>query len=161
MMQRISTFQKQVNERNEVNESMLEETFTAIYWLAKEEIPNQKLISLLDLLENLGVSKMKYFQHRSRPSLREMFITLGDSIREIILQKMKQAKSFGLLADEATDIAVLEQLIILIKYVDPQEGVAKTEFLATKSLNTPSGANAEVITGQILEVWEECDLTLW
>ena len=158
MMQRISTFQKQVNERNEVNESMLEKTFTAIYWLAKEEIPNQKLTSLLDLLENLGVSEMKYFQHRSRPSLREMFITLGDSIREIILQKIKQAKSFGFLADEATDVAVLEQLIIFIKYVDPQEGVAKTEFLATKSLDSPSGPNAEVITGQILEVLKECDL---
>lgn len=84
-----------------------------------------------------------------------MFITLGDSIREIILQKIKQAKSFGLLADEATDVAVLEQLIIIFHQI---EGVAKTEFLATKSLNNPSGANAEVITGQILEVLEECDL---
>ena len=155
MMQWISTFQKQVNERNEVNKRMLKKTFTAVYWLAKEEIPNQKLTSLLDLL---GVSEMKYFQHRSRPSLREMFITLGDSIREIILQKVKQAKSFGFLADEATDVAVLEQLIMFIKYVDPQEGVAKTKFLATKSLDSPSGANAEVITGQILEVLKERDV---
>ena len=34
MMQRVSTFQKQVNEKYEVNEKMLEKTFTAIYWLA-------------------------------------------------------------------------------------------------------------------------------
>ena len=46
MLQLISTFQNQVNEKNEMNESMLEKTFTAIYWLTKEEIPNQKLISL-------------------------------------------------------------------------------------------------------------------
>ena len=46
MMQRVSTFQKQVNEKHEVNENMLEKTFTAIYWLAKEEISNQKLIPL-------------------------------------------------------------------------------------------------------------------
>ena len=65
MMQRVSTFQKQVNEKREVNEKMLEKTFTAIYWLAKEEISNQKLIPLLELLKNLGVSELKYFQHRS------------------------------------------------------------------------------------------------
>lgn len=46
MMQRVSTFQKQVNEKHEVNENVLEKTFTAIYWLAKEEILNQKLIPL-------------------------------------------------------------------------------------------------------------------
>ena len=49
-----TTFQKQVNKKHEVNENMLENTFTAIYWLAKEEISNQKLIPLLKLLENLG-----------------------------------------------------------------------------------------------------------
>lgn len=83
MMQRVSTFQKQVNEKHELNEKMLEKTFTTIYWLAKEEISNQKLIPLLKLLENVGVSELKYFQHRSGPSVREMFITLGKSIQEI------------------------------------------------------------------------------
>ncbi|KAK3703202.1 hypothetical protein QZH41_004969 [Actinostola sp. cb2023] len=158
MMQRISTFQKQVNEKNEVNESILEKTFTAIYWLAKEEIANQKLISLLDLLENLGVSELKYFQHRSRPSLREMFVTLGETIKEIILQRLKQVKSFGILADEAADVAVLEQLIIFVKYVDPEEGEAKTEFLASKCVDSPMGANAEVITEKILDALKECNL---
>lgn len=156
MLQRISTFQKQVNEKNEVNESMLEKTFTAIYWLAKE-IPNQKLISLLDLLENLGVSELKYFEHRSRPSLREMFITLGETIKEIIFQRIKQANSFGILADETADVAVLEQLIVFIKYVDSEAGEARTEFLASKCLDSPSGANAEVITEQLLNVLKECD----
>ena len=62
----VSTFQKQVNEKHEVNEKMLETTFTAIYCLAKEEISNRKLIPLLELLENLGVSELKYFPHRFR-----------------------------------------------------------------------------------------------
>ena len=52
-----------------MNESMLEETFTAIYLLAKEEIPNQKLISLFSLLKTLGASELKYLQHRSKPSV--------------------------------------------------------------------------------------------
>ena len=106
MRQRVSTFQKQVNEKHEVNENMLEKTFAAIYWLAKEEISNQKLIPLLELLENLGVSELKYFQHRSRPSVREMFITLRESIQEIILERIRRAKSFGILADDASGVAV-------------------------------------------------------
>ena len=100
MMQRVSTFQKQVIEKHEVNENMLEKTFTAIYWLAKEEISNQKLIPLLELLENLGVSELTYFQHRSRPTVREMFITLGESIQEIILERIRRAKSLGILASD-------------------------------------------------------------
>ena len=51
MMQRVSTFQKQVNEKHEVNENVLEKTFTAIYWLAKR-ISNQKLIPLLKAHSN-------------------------------------------------------------------------------------------------------------
>ena len=158
MMQRVSTFQKQVNEKHEVNENMLEKTFTAIYWLAKEEISNQKLIPLLELLEFLGVSELKYFQHRSRPSVQEMFITLGESIQEIILGRIRRAKSFAILADEAADVAVLQQLIIFPKYVNPDTGVAKTEFLATKCIDDPRGANAEVITDHILDTLKECDL---
>ena len=122
MLQRISTFQK-VNEKNEVSESMLEKTFTAIYWLTKDKIPNQMLIFLLNLLENLGVSELKYFQQRSRPSVREMFITLGESILGIILRRIRRAKSCRILTDEAADVAVLQQLINFMKYVNPEVGV--------------------------------------
>ena len=139
---------------------MVEKTFTAIYWLAKEEISNQKLIPLLELLENLGVSELRYFQYRSRPSVREMFITLGESIQEIILERIRRAKSFGILADEAADVAVLQQLIIFLKDVNPDMGVAKTEFLATKCIDDPRGANAEVITDHILDTLKECHLEL-
>lgn len=102
---------------------MLEETFTAIYWLAKEEIPNQKLISLFSLLENLGAIELKYFQHRSK-SVCKMFITLGESVQEIMLERIRRAKSLGIFADEAADVAVLEQLINFIKYINREIGEA-------------------------------------
>ena len=97
----------------------------AIYWLAKEETLNQQLIPHSEQLENLGVSELKYFQHRSRPSVRQTFITLGESIQEIILEKIRWAKSFGILADEAADVVVLPQLIIFLRYVSPDTGVTK------------------------------------
>lgn len=109
-----------------MNESMLEKTFTAIYWLAKEEIPNQKLISLFSLLENLGASELKYSQHRYKPSVCKMFITLGESVREIMLERIRRVKSLGILADEAADVAVLLQLINFIKYVNPEIVEAET-----------------------------------
>ena len=85
-----------------------------------------------------------------------MFITLGESIQEIILERTRRANSFGILADEAADMAVLKQLIILLKYVSP--GMAKTEFLATKRIDDLCGANAEVITDHILDTLKECNL---
>ena len=87
-----------------------------------------------------------------------MFITLGESIQEIILEGIRRAKSLGILADEAANVAVLQQLIIFLKYVNPDIGVAKTEFLATKCIDDPRGANAEVITNHILDTLKECDL---
>ena len=87
-----------------------------------------------------------------------MFITLGESIQEIILERIRRAKSLGILADEAANVAVFQQLIIFLKYVNPDMGVAKTEFLATKCIDDPRGANAEVITNHILDTLKECDL---
>ena len=36
--------------------------------------------------------------------------------------------------------------------------MAKTEFLATKCIGDPHGANAEVITDHMLDTLKECDL---
>ena len=115
---------------------MLEKTFTAIYWLAKEEIPNQKLISLFSLLENLGASELKYSQHRSKPSVCKMFITLGESVQEIMLERIRRVKSLGILADEAADVAVLLQLINFIKYINPEIGETET-ILANQVYRCP------------------------
>ena len=68
-----------------------------------------------------------------------MIITLGESIQEIILGRIRRAKSFGILADEAADVAVLQQFIIFLKYVNPDTGVAKTEFLPAFRLRVRPG----------------------
>ena len=74
MLQRISVFHKDTEERKLTENIVLEEVFYSIYYyLIKEEISNEKLLSLLDLMELLGVDNLKYFQTRSRSTLREMF----------------------------------------------------------------------------------------
>jgi len=58
-----------------------------------------------------------------------MFNILGESIQEIILRKVTRAKSFGILADEAANVAVLQQLIVFLTYVNPEIGKDETGFL--------------------------------
>lgn len=53
-----------------------------------------------------------------------MFITLGESVQEIMLERIRRAKSLGIFADEAADVAVLEQLINFIKYINREIGEA-------------------------------------
>ena len=71
MMNRVSVFQKKLDERQKVNDSVLFKVFYSIYWLAKEGIANKKAAGLLTLLEKLGVNDLKYFDHRSPASVRE------------------------------------------------------------------------------------------
>ena len=107
---------------------MLEKSFTAVYWIAKEEITNVKLVSLLQLLENLGVSELKYLSERSRPAVREMFLIISEVLKEHHLEKMKQVNTFGFLADETSDVFVLEQLIMFVTFNDYELGEPRMVF---------------------------------
>ena len=118
MLQRVSFFQTEYDEKRDLNDVMLEKAFTAVYWIAKEEIADVKLVSLLQLLESLGVSELKYLTQRSRPAVREMFLIISEVLKEDYLEKIKRVDSFGLLADETSDVSVLEQLIMFVKFVD-------------------------------------------
>ena len=73
---------------------------------------------------------MKYFQiifsqlllknakYTSKTIQNELTIICGDLIRNKILERVRQACYFSVLADEATDISNDEQLSISIHYLD-------------------------------------------
>ena len=151
MLQRVSSFQKEYEEKWNMNDVMLEKTsVTAVYWIAKEEIANVKLVSLLQLLENLGVSELKYLSQRSCPAVRETFLIIGEVLKEHYLEQIRQVDSFGLLADETSDLSVLEQLIMFVKFVDYELGEPITVFLSAECITDPNGPNAELLTDSIL-----------
>ncbi|XP_006818180.1 zinc finger protein 862-like, partial [Saccoglossus kowalevskii] len=114
---------------------------------------------LIELLEASGVDELKYFEHRSRRSVREILITIEETIRELILDRLQNVNAFGLLADESTDVAVMEQMIIFVKYFG-ELCEAKTDFLAMTTIFKSDGANAEVLTNKIVHVLEECSLLI-
>ena len=52
-------------------------------------------------------------------------LTLGQVIPDQLLEKVRRSRFFGLLCDDVTDIAVLQQFIAFIQFVDPQSGEDK------------------------------------
>jgi len=72
---------------------------------------------------------MRFFQHRSAGSVREMFLLLGKVVRDTVTTLFSDVRSFGLLCDEANDIANKEQLITFIKFVNPTTGNQTLNFL--------------------------------
>ena len=164
-LQRGSTFEKELNERRSHQEEIVTKAFSCIYWVEKEEVSNEKFASLLSLIENLGLNKPKLFEHRSRPSVRDMFLLLGNVIKDSVLDKVREGSVFGLLADEATDISVKAQLLMFVKYLDTEtetvHGVAKTDFLGVENLlegEGAEGANADVIFNCLVNQMQKCGL---
>jgi hypothetical protein len=62
-------------------------------------------------------------------SIREMMITIGDVIQEdLVLQKLRDAKTFGMMIDDVTDITNTEQCVCFVQYVS-KDGMPKVQFL--------------------------------
>ena len=105
-----------------------------MFWLAKEEVANKKLVSLPKLLEQVGVEDMRFFQHRSQGSIRKMFLLLGETVKAQMIRKVSERSSYGLLSDEVCDVSNKEQLVTFIKYVDRETCKANTSFLDVSNL---------------------------
>ena len=154
IMNRVSVFQKELDERQKVNDDILYKVFNSIYWLAKEGIANRKAAGLFTLLEKLGVSDLKYFDHRSPASVREMFSTLGCALKEKVVKRAKTAGCFGLLVDDVSDISVMEQMITFIQFYDEDSSEVTVEFLSVDNLlekndSTNATAMFETITSNL------------
>lgn len=158
LTRRSSSFHKQVKQREQSREDVYHNVFLTLYWLAKEELPKKKFISLLDLTERLGQVDMKFFQRRSGGAVREMFL-LGKMVKAGVVEKMKQANTFGLLTDEVCDITNIAQLVTFIKFVDVNFNQATTQFIATDDLlKDSSSVNATTNKNTVMKQLHECGL---
>ena len=124
-------------------------------------MPSSKINSLLTLIENMGVSEIKYFETRSEPTLRKMLILIAQTIVDDLVIKIKQSDVFGLLTDEVTDISNICQLVSFIKYFEEEKGKADTVFIDCSDLlnfspKASPGANA--IVSCLAEKFKELNL---
>ena len=91
--------------------------------------------------------------YTSKTIQNEMIEICGDIIRNKILEKVRQARIFSVIADEATDTANVEQLSISVRFVD--NGTPCEKFLAFhKCISGVTGeALADAILAQLVE-WQ-------
>ena len=128
----------------------------------KEFIGNRKLIPLISFMEKvLGISQLKHFSHRSQGSVREIYLTLGDTVKQTLLKKARKAKRFGLLMDEVTDITVSSQLISFIQFWDQENSSVTTMFLSSQNvLEDFASCNSEAITELVKKDLAACNLDI-
>ena len=61
-----------------------------------------------------------------------VFLLLGNAIKDSVLDKAREGSVFGLLANKVTGLPVKAQLLMFVKYVDTESGVANMYFLELK-----------------------------
>ncbi|XP_062583557.1 zinc finger protein 862-like isoform X2 [Saccostrea cucullata] len=150
-VQRISPFEKEIADKKQFANEVYENAFQCLYWIAKEELPNRKFVSLINLMKSLGLEKMKHFNHQGAGSIREMMITIGDVLCEDVLVELRRANTFGIMVDDVTDISNKEQCVCFAQYVD-SNGFPKVQFLFVENaLKNSDSVNAETIVNIIYE----------
>lgn len=156
-LQRVSPFHKEVQQQETMKNEVLVKVFSSLYWLAKEEIANKKATQLIELLERLGLEEMRHFKHRSRASIREIFLFLGKAVKNRVITDAASSDAFGCLADEVTDISVLQQFVVFVKYVN-SSGKPQTDFLHTQHMT--NGATGEKLAKCLKNIVQECQMEL-
>ena len=144
-------------ERETVKNDVIVKVFSTLYWLAKEEIANKKATSLLGLLERLELEETRHLQHRSRGSIREVFLFLGKAVKNIVIAAAACSDTFGCLADEVTDISVLQHFVIFVKYVN-SSGKPQTNFLHTEHMT--DAATGQELAKCLKKIVQQCQMKL-
>ena len=152
VMNKVLVFQKNIDESENVSHNVLWSAFYCQYWLAMHCIANSKLNSLIELLEHLGLDKMKYFQHHSAGSHQEILHVIGEVIQSQVTQRAQRAGCFSVLCDDSSDSANLEQMISFIQFVDVDTNMVQTKFLFIANILEKSDSpDAETICSVLLE----------
>ena len=105
-----------------------------------------KLHALPELFDVIGNNEIRHFTCRSRETIRDMFLVIGQVMLERILKKLTEVRYVGLLCDNVTDIAVMEQFITFIQFVDPETASLETKFLFVENaFEKSNSADAETL----------------
>lgn len=135
--------------------------FLAAYWIAKEEIANRKFCSLVNLLKIVSPENMKFFNYSGEETIQSIFLAIGSTLMERILNNAKKAGCYGLLCDEVTDISVMEILVTFIQFFNLETEKVETNFLFVENiLKNSTSANAETIFNILTQKIDEFGLQL-
>ena len=92
------------------------------------------------------------------PNIQNQLVKcIGDSILESLLCEVRQSKFYSVLADEAVDINVKEQMPIVLRFVDSSDEI-REEFISFVHCDT--GTTGKALSHKILSSLEELQLDL-
>jgi hypothetical protein len=119
-----------------------------IFWLAKNDIPLNKLAKVIQLCRALECPQLLSISnpitYENNVSGRQMLSAISSSIEEVIWEELDEAMAFGIMIDESTDISCEPHLIIYVKYC--LHGNIKIRFLKLLQLkNKDSKTIFEII----------------
>ncbi|CAH3180072.1 unnamed protein product [Porites evermanni] len=87
-----------------------------------------------------------------RGSLREIFLTIGNTVQAQICEKLQEQTVYGLLVDNVADISNEEQMLPLVQYFDMELGRLECKFLFTANvLEKASSTEAATLHGIITD----------
>lgn len=110
LLSRVPTFNEEIERKGKTRDDVYYNTFLVMYWLSKEEIANKNFGSLLELFEQVGLKNMRFFQHTSAGSVREMFLLLGKVVWDTVTNPFSDMRSFSLLCDKPIMLPIRSNL---------------------------------------------------
>lgn len=97
-------------------------------------------------------------RYSSKTIQNQLIMLIGDHIKDSIIQEIKEAKDFPILCDEVTDNANLEQLSLVLRFVDKEcIHMIREEFVDFRCTGRITG---QVIYSLILEKLDQWGLDI-
>ncbi|XP_060580037.1 zinc finger protein 862-like [Ruditapes philippinarum] len=136
--------------------------FRNLYWLIKQEMPHtSNYLPLMQLCKEQGVNILSNLDQggnnngQSQRFIQEAVLTMGQCLRDNLLEKVRASPWYTIMVDETTDVAVLSEMIVYIRFL--KDGCSQTEYLSIVPLKD---GKADTITTAILELLSSCNLPL-
>ncbi|XP_015741125.1 transmembrane protein C17orf113 homolog [Coturnix japonica] len=125
---------------------------TTVYWMAKEEILDEKCSSLLDLQKFNLCQALLASEHSERyhaGSLRDMQAAMAKVLHNEDRHRIKASPFVGLVVDETVDAMEHRSLAVFSTTVSPCSGQTSATFLGSFEL---LAGEATTVTGKVGEV---------
>lgn len=82
---------KKSREEKTILNAPYKKIFLSIYWLYKKEVTVSKAVSLICVMEKLGVHGISFLEKRSPATLRKIALQLREIIKEKLVAKIKES----------------------------------------------------------------------
>lgn len=98
------------------------------------------------IFEDHIVNAQKLTTYRSKTTQNEILTICGEMIKEKLSSEIKKAKYFSVLADEAADVSNVEQMPLVVRYVNTNSEICET---FTGFIACDEGVSGEAISKKV------------